>query len=57
MSSVGTWSAGLDIPNLPASAAVIPGSVRYFQLYYRDVGGPLGTGFNLTNGVAVSFTP
>lgn len=57
VSSVGTWSAGLDIPNLPASAAVIPGSVRYFQLYYRDVGGPLGTGFNLTNGVAVSFTP
>ncbi|MBL8857077.1 MAG: hypothetical protein JNL28_01050 [Planctomycetes bacterium] len=52
---VGTWSAALDIPNL--HAAITAGDLRYFQLYYRDVGGPQGSGFNLTNGQAIAFTP
>lgn len=56
-SSSGTWAAALDIPHLPPAALVTAGSLRYFQLYYRDIGGPLGTGFNLTNGECISFTP
>lgn len=54
--SGGTWSAPMDFPTLPPGV-ISPGSVRYVQLYYRDSAGPLGTGFNLTNGVAVSFAP
>jgi hypothetical protein len=55
--SAGVWVAGLDIPNLPPSAAIAAGDIRYFQLYYRDPLGPLGSGFNLTNGVCVAFLP
>lgn len=53
----GLWSAPLDIANLPASAPATPGSRLYFQLYYRDVGGPGGTGFNMTNALMLTFAP
>lgn len=33
------------------------GSVRGYQLVYRDNGGPCGTGFNATNGVKVIWAP
>jgi len=55
-STTGTWTVPVDFPSLPPGV-ITAGSQRYFQLYYRDSAGPLGTGFNLTNGVAVSFTP
>jgi len=32
------------------------GDRYWFQFFFRDTGGPCGSGFNLTNGVAVSFT-
>jgi hypothetical protein len=57
VSGTGTCTAALDIPNLPPSATIVAGDLRYFQLYYRDSAGPLGTGFNLTNAMAVAFTP
>jgi hypothetical protein len=55
--SSGQWTAALDIPNLPPYAAIVAGDLRYFQLYYRDPFGPLGTGFNLTNAMCVAFVP
>lgn len=32
-----------------------PGEVKFFQVIYRDVGGPCGSGMNTTNALAVSF--
>jgi len=32
------------------------GETRYFQAWYRNNAGPCGTGFNLTNGIQVTFT-
>jgi len=36
---------------------VLPGSLRYFQYWYRNPAGPGGTGFNLSDGLAVTFCP
>ena len=34
------------------------GDTRYFQVWYRDpIGGPCGSGFNLTSGVEATFAP
>ncbi|MFT7477710.1 MAG: hypothetical protein ACI80N_000987, partial [Gammaproteobacteria bacterium] len=40
---------------VPALALIAAGTTWNFQLWYRDQNGPGGTGFNLTNGVEVSF--
>jgi hypothetical protein len=34
-----------------------PGSTWYFQWYYRNVGGPLGSNFNLSDGLRADFCP
>ena len=45
-------------PGLAALAPVItPGSSWRFQGWYRDPMGPCGNGFNLTNGIVISFLP
>jgi len=44
----------LDLTS-PALAQVVSSSDWSFQLWYRDPAGPGGAGFNLTNGVSVSF--
>lgn len=36
---------------------VLPGSTWYFQYRYRNVNGPLHTGFNQSDGLAVTFMP
>jgi hypothetical protein len=44
-------------PGLQASAHWAPGNARYFQAWFRDAGGPCGSGANTSNGIAVTFTP
>ena len=39
--------------NIPPAGNV----VRYYQTVYRNVGGPCGSGFNITNGISVVWTP
>ena len=47
----------LDNATLPAASVLAPRTTTNFQLWCRDVGGPLGTGSNLTNGVQVTLSP
>ncbi len=54
-SGTGTGSWG---PALQSVGGYSSGDTRYFQLWYRDpVGGPCGSGFNLSSGVSVTFVP
>lgn len=49
----GTASWG---PGYAAQLGVTAGDTRYFQARYRNNAGPCGTGFNLTNGLQITFT-
>lgn len=43
--------------DLGASSSAGPGDTKRYQLWYRDpVGGPCGTGFNLSNGIELDWT-
>lgn len=53
--AAGFFASALDNTS-PAGAGIAPGATRHFQVWYRDTaGGP--SGFNLTNGLSVSFAP
>ena len=43
--------------SFPAGGHIDAGETWNFQGWFRDPTGPCGSGFNLTNGVAVSFSP
>jgi hypothetical protein len=59
---VGTATSGPGLAaqitaSFPASGWLQPGDTWYFQRWYRDAEGPCGSGFNLTNGLGLTFTP
>jgi len=56
----GDTSRALDFNAAPMNAGggmVIAGSTWHFQHWYRDPGGPGGTGFNLSDGLSAIFCP
>ncbi|TDJ66242.1 MAG: hypothetical protein E2O39_16840, partial [Planctomycetota bacterium] len=52
---LGTAIQALDLTARPD--VITPGSTWSFQLWYRDPGGPGGTGFNLSSAVVIRFCP
>lgn len=56
----GSTQRHLDLSQPPAGGGpglIQIGSTWHFQHWYRDVQGPGGTGFNLTDGLSVTFCP
>ena len=43
--------------NFGVAGQIAPGDTWYFQYWYRDLAGPCGGGFNLTNAFGVVFSP
>jgi len=41
----------------PPGNPVPPGATRYFQYWYRNLNGPGGSGFNLSDALRVTFSP
>ena len=52
LDQAGAAERPLDLATLPMITA---GSSWNFQFWYRDPGGPGGTGFNLSDGLSVTF--
>ncbi len=45
-------------PGLATQAGVTPGQTKTYQCWYRDPGqGPCGSGFNLSNGISITWMP
>ncbi|MDP6409374.1 MAG: hypothetical protein QGI46_08360 [Planctomycetota bacterium] len=43
--------------HFPPSGRIVAGATWHFQAWFRDPAGPCGGGFNLSNGVTVTFGP
>ena len=53
--AAGSSSTSVDVA---AAGGALAGQTKRYQLWYRDpVGGPCGSGFNLTNGLEVTWAP
>jgi hypothetical protein len=46
-----------DLPISQRGALPLGGGTRMYQAWYRNPGGPCGTGTNLTNGIQVTWVP
>ena len=53
----GYWWGEVQYGLLPPAATILPGSTWNFQLLYRDLNGPLNTGFNLSSALSITFQP
>lgn len=56
----GSVSRFVDMTTPPAGSGpgqITAGATKYFQWYYRNVGGPGGTNCNLSNGLRADFCP
>jgi hypothetical protein len=53
----GPGLAKLSQASLPGPGWIQAGDTWHFQRWYRDPAGPCGSGFNLTNGLALTFVP
>jgi hypothetical protein len=42
-------------PPITLAGAVVPGTTRHYQLWYRNFAGPCGQGYNLTNALTVDW--
>jgi hypothetical protein len=53
------WDGGLVAlsQSLASAGHIDAGETWYFQAWYRDPTGPCGSGFNVSNGLQVDFTP
>jgi len=57
--ALGAVTRTLDLTQFPfttSAVPAVPGTIRYFQYWYRDVAAG-GASFNLSNGLAVTFCP
>jgi len=57
---LGFAQRSLDFTSPPMNSGggmVSAGSSAYFQFWFRDPGGPGGSGFNLSDGLCVTFAP
>ncbi len=54
-----TYGPGLvaSAMNHPVAGQIQSGQTWNFQVWYRNVGGPCGSGSNTTNGLSVVFGP
>lgn len=48
------WSG---TPFTSGPGTIAPGSTWHFQLWYRSIGGPMGTGYNFSDGLSITFCP
>jgi hypothetical protein len=58
--ALGNVSRFVDMTTPPAGSGpgqILPGSTHYFQWYYRNVGGPGGSNFNVSDGLRADFCP
>jgi hypothetical protein len=52
-----TYPAAGDVPISIKGAIPASGGTRTYQAWYRNNTGPCGSGFNLTNGLQVTWSP
>lgn len=57
VSGASTYPAAGDVAISLRGAVPASGGTRYYQAWYRNVAGPCGSGYDLTNAIAVTWAP
>lgn len=53
----GPGIVGHSATQFPPAGRIVAGATWHFQAWFRDPAGPCGSGFNLSNGLTVTFGP